>query len=1024
MNRKPFSDNVFSSSQLSSGPVGFWFLNDRLEKDILDEQLDEFARQGFSGIVIHPRDGLDTPYLTESWFQMLEYILNCTCERSLDAWFYDECPYPSGTAGGHLLNRYPHLVAQTLVFNSQHVVANQGLVRLILPGEGRLLRVFAVPVDDNDQPILPFQDVTSHAGLLSTHWNVCCNHNNGYLPSFADEESELHWRAVASCERWTLHWPVKDSQRYLILSVRIAEGEDLRHGKYVDLLNPETTQRFVELTYEATVNHIGSDNFKKFKAAFTDEAKLCPPYPWTPSLPEDYRQAYGQELWDILPHLYCGTDPQSQLSRLRYRRLLGDLWRDRFVRPLARWCEAHGIPLTGHFSPEEDPIWQTLVTPGWTDITAELHWPGFDQITSLIGIGLHNHRCLGPKLTSSLVHQRGHEHIMSEALGVSGEGLTIERMKKTIDWLAVCGSTDKFVFHGQFMSLDGHRKREAPPSIFFQAPYWQHMHKLSDYIHNLTGWFNRGKPYRPIAILYPTAAFEAWVIPQNDKATYLAQHLGNLVGRLAMAGLDFDMIADRDLPKAKLIQIDGRPMLQMGKAVYETLVLPNVQILDEATAQSLVEFCSASLQIQSLTTTVSIIGTSDQIQKLPLPHSQIDDLVNTLIHQHRTWLNVPSEQAIFVNSQYINDELQRLIWNPNETPIPIIIAGSELDGYFSFDGSSPHSIRTISPDKWQIELEPWQSLVVCNECVGARKLSPTLPSTDSKNTLRTSNWSIKPHSHNDLVLSHWRLQLATGQEHTVCLPAPSGRLPWGLDGEIVTMTCEVIINELFDQASLLWDRSTFGGTYQLQINGQIVPPPQHIRKKDIHERLVPIGDFLQTGANRLEIKIGPVQTHKPAMLDPLHLTGWFKVKRTSDENYPAEITRIRKEIPIEVPQDWTQLGFPHYSGTMSYRCILAINSVEGRYFLKIPACQDGLEVFINDASAGTLCWQPYYLEITQFLKSGNNTVSIQVSNTSINRLEAMPQPSGLFGPLSVEIIRNPVNERPKPAKLSRRRMTK
>jgi len=58
---------------------------------------------------------------------------------------------------------------------------------------------------------------------------------------------------------------------------------------------------------------------------------------------------------------------------------------------------------------------------------------------------------------------------------------------------------------------------------------------------------------------------------------------------------------------------------------------------------------------------------------------------------------------------------------------------------------------------------------------------------------------------------------------------------------------------------------------------------------------------------------------------------------------------------------------------------------------------DVLEVVVNGQSAGIRLWAPYQVEITNLLKSGENTLELRVANTLVNLLERVERPSGLAG---------------------------
>jgi hypothetical protein len=58
---------------------------------------------------------------------------------------------------------------------------------------------------------------------------------------------------------------------------------------------------------------------------------------------------------------------------------------------------------------------------------------------------------------------------------------------------------------------------------------------------------------------------------------------------------------------------------------------------------------------------------------------------------------------------------------------------------------------------------------------------------------------------------------------------------------------------------------------------------------------------------------------------------------------------------------------------------------------------DVLDVLVNGQSAGIRLWAPYQVDLTEFLKAGDNTLELRVANTLVNMLEAVERPSGLAG---------------------------
>ncbi len=58
---------------------------------------------------------------------------------------------------------------------------------------------------------------------------------------------------------------------------------------------------------------------------------------------------------------------------------------------------------------------------------------------------------------------------------------------------------------------------------------------------------------------------------------------------------------------------------------------------------------------------------------------------------------------------------------------------------------------------------------------------------------------------------------------------------------------------------------------------------------------------------------------------------------------------------------------------------------------------DVLAVRVNGREAGVRLWAPYAVELTEYLRPGENELELTVANTLVNVLEAQARPSGLAG---------------------------
>ena len=104
----------------------FWMWNDKLEKEKIWHQLLDFKAKGVEGFFIHPMPSEFRPndfpggmpgYLSEEYFQMVKYTVECSQKLDLEAWLYDEGGWPSGTLNGYFRDHRPDLLTQVIDAN-------------------------------------------------------------------------------------------------------------------------------------------------------------------------------------------------------------------------------------------------------------------------------------------------------------------------------------------------------------------------------------------------------------------------------------------------------------------------------------------------------------------------------------------------------------------------------------------------------------------------------------------------------------------------------------------------------------------------------------------------------------------------------------------------------------------------------------------------------------------------------------------------------------------------------------------
>ncbi len=94
-------------------PAMFWLLNGRLTADLIREQIRQMHERGCGGFFLHPMgesfrladfiSGIEPPYLSDGYFELVRVAVEEADRLGLFAWLYDEGGWPSGHAQGKVV---------------------------------------------------------------------------------------------------------------------------------------------------------------------------------------------------------------------------------------------------------------------------------------------------------------------------------------------------------------------------------------------------------------------------------------------------------------------------------------------------------------------------------------------------------------------------------------------------------------------------------------------------------------------------------------------------------------------------------------------------------------------------------------------------------------------------------------------------------------------------------------------------------------------------------------------------------
>jgi hypothetical protein len=367
-----------------------------------------------------------------------------------------------------------------------------------------------------------------------------------------------------------------------------------------NLLNPDATKRFIDLTHEGYRRAIGGHFGKTVRFTFTDEPgvpNLDVPksIPWTQQMDALYTRQFGGNIKTILPRLFEEPGPDAPEAVVRARIQFYDLWtgrfRDAYFGQLRDWCHGVGLGSGGHLNGEDETL--NVVRHGFGQALRQLRAmdvPGVDVIWRQLFPGKPDPNHF-PKYASSAAHQNGTRFAFTESFCVYGNGLTPAQMKWLIDYQFARG-LNLFVGGCLPLSTRDHHMTGERPHFGPSNPLWDHLPGFHAYTARLGYLLSIGKPKITTALYYP--ARDMWAC--GLKATDAANTQDQLAAALLARQCDFDLVDDDLLSTAKLEE----GAVAAGAMRYDTIVCGYVRWMQPESRDLLARFAQAGGKVLCL----------------------------------------------------------------------------------------------------------------------------------------------------------------------------------------------------------------------------------------------------------------------------------------------------------------------------------------------------------------------------------------------------------------------------------------
>ena len=957
------------SSQFLSPPAEyttapFFVWNAEITETEIDNYLTSFKNSGSLQVIIHPRPGLITEYLSEEWFSLFRYTVNKGKELGMKVWIYDENSYPSGFAGGHVPDQMPESYNQ-----------GQGLI------------------------MTKFESLPDSAGK----YFLCLKDENGIysdITSLIDQE-------------------IGRKGNYLLFSKTYYEKSDWFGGKsYVDLLYPGVTQKFIEITMSGYEAILGDEFGKTVPGTFTDEPEITSPggIRWTPDLFEVFQAQWNYDLRTNLPCLFEETGDWKRI-RHNYTQTLLQMFIDRWAKPWYSYCEEKGLNFTGHYWEHEWPNMRpggdNMAMYAWHQVPAvDMLFNQWDDSSPKAQFG--NVRSI--KELASAANQTGAERKLSETYGGAGWEITFAEMKRNGDWEYALG-VNMMNQHLSHFTLAGARKYDYPPTFSYHEPWWQDYKYLNDHYARLSLALSSGRQVNDILILEPTTTswlYDSYVKPV-EKCNEIGQSFQTFITMLEKEQVEYDLGSENIIKDMGNVS-KGRFIV--GNASYSKVVIPPMtENLDMATFNLLRKFVSAKGTIIAFSKPTLVNGSpNEDLKKLFEKRSEriviIEKLTTEIVSKnfknarlsfndikggdlfhHRRILS--NGQLIFLVNSSLKESVEGTLSAEGKGAIEMNTLSGEIKGYPFIQTDKNITLTYVIP--------PAGSLMLY---IPAEKRDdyPAPGEIDHYSLVsQTSPLKVARINDNVLMIDFCDLKLGKELSRDIHVYDAADKIfkyhgfkngnPWNTSvqfknntvsrdtfrtGTGFTATYNFDIKGKFDYTTIkaVVERP---GLWTVSVNGIIIKPEDGQWWLDRSFGVFSIGSLVKPGRNTIVLRTDPMKIH--AEIEPVYLTGNFSV-------IPA-----LKGWTIEPPLSafntgsWKSQGMPFYSWGISYSEEYDIENTDGNWLVSLGRWNGTVaEVYVNGQPAPKIAIAPYRSDISSLIKPGTNLIEVRVIGSLKNLL--------------------------------------
>lgn len=346
---------------------------------------------------------------------------------------------------------------------------------------------------------------------------------------------------------------------------------------YVDTLDKNAVRKFIETAYAPYYEKYGN----RIEGFFTDEPQISRDgIPWSFVFKEEYQRRYNEDIYTHLEELFLPIGDFKN-TRVNFWKMVTELFSESYFKQIYDWCSERGLKLTGHLALEEQLSDQLTPNGACMPHYEYFHIPGMDWLCRNINESLTTMQL------SSVAEQLGKEAVLSESFAVCGHGVSFAELKGIYEWQMVHG-INLLCQHLEGYSIRGIRKRDYPPAMYYQQPWWNEYGKFIDALSRQGMILNKSQKFADVLVIHPqTTAWSLYDSNDNKGLKELEQQILGTMKQLEQKHIMYHL-GDEIIMERHAKVRDGK--LIIGRQSYSIIIKSCCDILLPNTKRLLSEF--------------------------------------------------------------------------------------------------------------------------------------------------------------------------------------------------------------------------------------------------------------------------------------------------------------------------------------------------------------------------------------------------------------------------------------------------